>query len=221
MALPAIAASVLTGVAGQTLGSIGALIPTELEKKNRQRLKELERLEEMNALGLTEQERSVVEGKLTQKSAKASELASSERNRLLASGGASSGQALEQAMLGDEQVSRQLTQVQQIVEEQDLAKRRTQTEELRALEAADAEVKAKRISAVAGIASAGLEGGLASAAQQKLLSPGNISATAKTYGIGEDQAKAFLEAQSANPTLAAQMNEYFKSRNKLNDEEVI
>ena len=208
--------SVLTGVGGQALSTLGDLLPSDLEKKNRKRLETLNRLEEMNALGLTDQERSVLEGRLSSKTDASSARADLERQRLLAGGGgAQPGQALLQAQNAEALKNQQLTQISQAIEEQDIKKKLAQEEELRALEAADAQIKQKRLGAVGAIGAAGLEAYMGSLAQQKLLSPNNVAAIAKTYGISNVQAKAFLEAQSANPNIAEQMNAFFTSRNKL------
>lgn len=216
MPLDPMTLSMLVGLGGQAISKIGDLLPSDLEKKNRKRLESLNRLEEMNALGLTGQERSVLEGRLSSKADASSAKADLERQRLLAGGGgAQPGQALLQAQNAEALKNQQLTQISQAIEEQDIKKRLSQEEELRALEAADAQVKQKRVGAIGSIGASGLEAGLGSLAQQKLLSPDNVAATAKTYGISDDQAKAFLEAQSANPDIAEQMNAFFISRNKL------
>jgi hypothetical protein len=94
--------AILTGVGGQVLSQAGNLIPNSLERSQASELKKLKRLQEANALGLTEQEQSVLVNKLSAGSSQAQAQSDAERSRLLAGGGgAVGGQVLSQAVAQD------------------------------------------------------------------------------------------------------------------------
>jgi hypothetical protein len=58
--------AILTGVGGQVLSQAGNLIPTDIERSQKKELEKLKKMQEMNALGLTEREQSAMVGKLSQ-----------------------------------------------------------------------------------------------------------------------------------------------------------
>jgi hypothetical protein len=59
--------AILTGVGGQVLSQAGNLIPTDIERSQKKELEKLKKMQEMNALGLTEREQSAMVGKLSQR----------------------------------------------------------------------------------------------------------------------------------------------------------
>jgi len=96
--------ALLTAAAGATIKNAPALIKSDLEKEQEKRLKELREREAAGGLGLTEEERAAIEGRLNQGAYRVQQQAGQERARLLAGGGgARGGQALEQATAMEQQ----------------------------------------------------------------------------------------------------------------------
>lgn len=208
MALPITAIAGIAGAAGATINSLPALIPSRYDREQKRRLAELKRQEELGLLGLTEQERSILEGRLAGRADATNQQAAQERNRILAGGGqALGGQALEQAFLKDNGAAQSQVAVQQAVEEQDMAKKNQQIDEMRALEAGTEQTRKNKIAAVGSIAGGALEGGLSMSAQQKLIqgqkeaSSRSVKSISATYGISEDEARGLMETSAKNPEL--------------------
>jgi hypothetical protein len=83
--------AILTGVGGQVLSQAGNLIPTDIERSQKKELGKLKKMQEMNALGLTEREQSAMVGKLSQGANVQQQQSAQERARLLAGGGMATG----------------------------------------------------------------------------------------------------------------------------------
>ena len=199
--------AILGSVAGSAVGALPSIIPSKFEREQKKRLEALQRREEMGTLGLTDKEQSVLEGRLETKADSAEDFAQNERERLLAtqSGGATAGAKLLGAQVASEMEREQNRAIDQSVAEQDLAKQQRQIDEIRALEAAQGQYAANRTQALAGVASAGIEAGFSSAAQQKIIqgnmtpSSNSVNAIAQLYGISDDQARGLLEVSAKNP----------------------
>lgn len=198
--------SILGAAGGSLISGLPNILPSKFEREQRKRMQDLQRKEEMGLLGLTDQERRVLEGSLEDRSNQAANFAQQERERLLAaSGAATSGAALLGAQMADEQLRQQNTQIAQAIEEEDLAKKQQQTDELRALEAAQSQYAANRIQSITNIAEAGLEAGLGTAGQQKIIqgattpSENSVSAISSLYGIPENEARGLIEISAKNP----------------------
>lgn len=198
--------SILGAAGGSLIAGLPNIIPSKFEREQKKRMEELQRKEEMGLLGLTDKERRVIEGRLETRSNQAADYAQQERERLLAaSGAATSGTALLGAQMADEQLRQQNTQIAQAIEEQDLAKQQRQTDELRALEAAQGQYAANRAQSIANVAGAGLEAGLGTAAQQKIIqgattpSANSVAAISNLYGIPENEARGLIEISAKNP----------------------
>lgn len=205
-----VTAAVLVGLGGQALSQAGTLIPTEIERSQKKELEKLKRLQEMNALGLTEKEQAVMQGRLSAGSQQVQQQAADERARILAGGGtATGGQALQQAVAVDAQRAAGQERIAQTILEQDLAKEAAQKERIAAIEAAQSQKRAERAAAAASIAGAGLEAGVTTAAQQKIIqgakspSPQMIAATRQAYGLTSDEeARGIIELQYTDPQAA-------------------
>jgi hypothetical protein len=207
--------AILTGVGGQVLSQAGNLIPTDIERSQKKELGKLKKMQEMNALGLTEREQSAMVGKLSQGANVQQQQSAQERARLLAGGGmATGGQALQEAVALDAARAAQQERIGQTVLEADLAREAEQKNRMQALEAGASQVKTDRINAAASIAGAGIEAGLTSAADQKIMqgakapSPQMIASTKQAYGLQTDQeAMGFIELSYTDPTAAKLMQE--------------
>jgi hypothetical protein len=92
---------------------------------------------------------------------------------------------------------------------------------MQALEAGASQLRTDRINAAASIAGAGLEAGLTSAADQKIMqgarapSPQMIASTKQAYGFqSDDEARGFIELSYTDPTAAKLMQEVLVAKNK-------
>lgn len=196
----------LVGVGGQALSQAGTLIPTEIERSQKKELEKLKRMQEMNALGLTEKEQAAMMGRLSAGSEQVQQQAAQERARLLAGQGATGGQAMQQAVAVDAQRAQGQERIAQTILEQDLAREEQQKERMSALEAAASQKSAERVASVASIAGAGLEAGVTTAAQQKIIqgarnpTPQMISAVKTSLGLAtDDEARGIIELQAEDP----------------------
>jgi hypothetical protein len=214
--------AVLTGVGGQALSQAGKLIPTGIERSQKKELERLKKMQEMNALGLTEREQSAIVGRLSQGANVQQQQSAQERARLLAGGGiATGGQAMQEAVALDAARAAQQERVGQAVLEADLAREQEQKDRMQALEAGASQLRTDRINAAASIAGAGLEAGLTSAADQKIMqgarapSPQMIASTRQAYGFQtDDEARGFIELSYTDPTAAKLMQEVLVAKNK-------
>jgi hypothetical protein len=217
-----VTAAVLVGLGGQALSQAGTLIPTKIEREQKKELEKLKRLEEMNALGLTEKEQAAMMGRLTAGSQQVQQQAADERARILAGGGmATGGQALQQAVAIDAARAAGQERVAQTILEQDLAKESAQKERIAAIEAAQSQKRAERAAAAASIAGAGLEAGVTTAAQQKIIqgakspSPQMIAAVKTAYGVTTDEeARGIIELQVTDPEAAKLLAQSYIARSK-------
>jgi len=198
--------ALLVGVGGQALSQAGTLIPTEIERTQKKELEKLKRMQEMNALGLTEKEQAAMMGRLSAGSEQVQQQAAQERARLLAGQGATGGQAMQQAVAVDAQRAQGQERIAQTILEQDLAREEQQKERMSALEAAASQKSAERVASVASIAGAGLEAGVTTAAQQKIIqgarnpTPQMISAVKTSLGLAtDDEARGIIELQAEDP----------------------
>ena len=152
------------------VGALPDIIPSKFEREQKKRLQDLQRQQELGALGLTDQERSALENKMQASARQAMQQADlTQRQYAQQLGGAQSGLALLGQQIGAEQGARTQVQVQQAIEEQDLAKKQRQEQELRALEAQQAEYKRKRAEALTKPITAGAETYTGQLATDKLM----------------------------------------------------
>jgi len=211
--------AILTGMGGQALSQAGTLIPSSLEREQKKELEKLKRMQEAGALGLTDKEQAAIVGRLSGAANVSMQQAQDERTRLLAGGGAGGARALEAAVAQDAARAAQQERISQSVLEADLAREEAQKERMRALEAAAAEQRAARIGAVTSIAGAGLEAGLTTAAQQKVIqgarapSPQLIATTKSTFGFQtDDEARGYIELVNSDPQAARLLLEIQKEK---------
>lgn len=214
--------AILTGTAGTALSNIGTLIPSKAERAQKKELKELERRKELGLLGLSEKEQAALSGRMTAAADVSADLAAAERARALAgSGAAMGGQALQEAVLMDAARSAQKERIGQTLLEADLQREREEEDRIAALRGVEAEARAQRLSAAGAIAGAGLEAGLTTAAQQKIIqgakspSPQLIAQTKQTFGFTtDDEARGFIELQYSDPQAAQLIVDMQKERIK-------
>jgi len=200
--------SILAGVGATAASQLPQLIPTSYDREQKKRLAELQRKEELGMLGLTDQERRVLEGRAGGAMQQAQQQAAAQRQQYLAGGGsATGGQSLLQAQLADEQKRQARERINTEIEAQDIAKKQRQVEEMRALEAARGERKAQAVGAAGAIIGSGIEAGVTTSAQERLFagartpSQNSVQALATTMGISPDEARGFIELGATNPDM--------------------
>lgn len=200
--------SILAGVGATAASQLPQLIPTSFDREQKKRMEELKRKEEMGTLGLTDNERRVLENRFGGASRQAGQYAAAERAKYLAgSGGATGGASLLQAQFADEQRQQAQERINAEIEAKNLEKQRMQTEELRALEAARGERKAKALGAAGAMLGAGIEAGVTTAAQERLFagarapSSNSVNALAVAMGVSPDEARGFIELAATNPEM--------------------
>ena len=200
--------AILAGVAGTAASNLGTLMPSELAKTNKRRLEELQRRESQGALGLSQKEEAAIRGGLRTGADRAREQAEAQRKALLAgSGMATGGQALQQAVIGEEQQQLAETAIAGQVLARDLAEAQREEEEMRALEAAVEQRRRELADAFGAVAGAGIEAGAATSAQQAIIQgPRDISqAQAQSLGVqlgvSPEEARGFYELALENPEM--------------------
>jgi len=181
---------------GQALGVIPQVIPSQTERANKRELRELERRQEMGALGLSEQERRQLEDQYAMKTSAAQKQAEAERKRLLQGGvGITGGQALiSEAALAEAEAANQQA-AQQAVEAANLAEAQREEQQIRDLRATKDEARMGRREALASIPTAGVSAYTGQLATEQLLSGGfsgkelaGIRAIGLEFGLDEAQA---------------------------------
>ncbi len=121
------AADAVTGIAS----GIPYLIPTASDKENKKRLKELKRLRDLNALGLTEAEKQDYFSALNQAAqASREDITSKMESGTQAFNTGASGRELALAKAGEEAMGRIGTTIGQAVKQEDIARADAQRQEL-------------------------------------------------------------------------------------------
>lgn len=116
---------------GGALGAIPAMVPTAYDKSNRQRIKELQRMSELDALGLTEEERQALFNAYARTAQAGREAAQAQTEAAAqAFSSAGTGQALKQAQLGQEAQARTEADIQARVLAADQARAQALAQEL-------------------------------------------------------------------------------------------
>jgi hypothetical protein len=116
---------------GGTLQSIPQMVPTAYDKNNKKRLKELQRMSELDALGLTEEEKQVLYNAYEQTAQAGREsLAGQQEAAAQAFSANASGQALKAAQLGQEQQAKTSADIQARITAADQARATALQQEL-------------------------------------------------------------------------------------------
>lgn len=116
---------------GGTLQAIPQMVVTDYDKSNRKRLKELQRMSELDALGLTEEEKQVLYNAYEQTAQAGREsLAGQQEAAAQAFSANASGQALKAAQLGQEQQAKTSADIQARVTAADQARAQALQQEL-------------------------------------------------------------------------------------------
>lgn len=194
---------------GAGIEAIPTFMQTDAEKENKRRLAELQRMQEMGTLGLTEAEKqqlftsgqSQIQGQLRQA-----------QTAMRAAGAAGMGtgagtEALRAAQLAEGQAGL-VAQVSRNVEAENLKRQRELEQEIQERIATKSDYDLARRQAIAEIGSAGLQAGMQQFTAERLIqgkaaTPTEIAAFAKLRGIPEDEAAALLTLEAKRPGIAS------------------
>jgi hypothetical protein len=199
---------------GAGIQAIPALVKTDAEKENERRLKELKRMQEMGALGLTESEKQRLF--TTAQSQAAGQMRQAQagiRAAGAALGGSGAGtEALRQAQLA-EGMSAIQAGISQSVEGADLQRKRELEDEIQARIAAKSETENARLAAATGVAATGVQSFNERLAQEQTIqgkapSASELTAVSKLYGVDETVAAGLIEFLGRNPDAAKSISQY-------------
>tara|TARA_R110000751_G_scaffold191833_2_gene297456 strand:- start:5096 stop:5776 length:681 start_codon:yes stop_codon:yes gene_type:complete len=209
---------VIEGVT-QTAGVISANRKTDLDRRNEERLEELRRRSEMNALGLTDEEEAVLRSQQEQSRSAAQTGLEAKHRAAMAASGSGSGAALAQAQAAQQEEMTGQQKIGETIAAADLAERASEEDEIEALIAAQAQRQIqKRTTRSDALSDVG------DVAQQEMLfrrlsgqgsqGPGATTGAAaqarkevttemlQTYGISEEEAEDWADYFSDNAHLA-------------------
>ena len=187
--------SALIAAGGSAIGAIPQVIPTLAEKELKKDYKKLQRREELGLLGLTPEERRVMEGQMQAKTSQSQKLAEQQRKQIMAGGGmVQGGQQLLQDTLQQESADRMAAEADRRIAEQNLLKKQQEEQMLRDMEAALSEQQMLRREALASPFVAGSQAAVASMAPSQGLyggfgSPNYAQMISQQYNIPLDDAQ--------------------------------
>tara|TARA_Y100000114_G_scaffold45074_1_gene40734 strand:- start:6235 stop:7116 length:882 start_codon:yes stop_codon:yes gene_type:complete len=134
--------ALLTG-AGTAIGALPDIIPSKYERDQKKRLREMQRKQEMGALGLTERERAAIESQMRGARQQAQQFAQAERARLTQPT-AQPQMALLGQQMQDESRQRLEADLASQILGMDLTRKAQQEQEIKDLEAAQAQYRRAR-----------------------------------------------------------------------------
>lgn len=147
--------SLLAG-AGTAIGALPDIIPSKYERDQKKRLREMQRKQEMGALGLTEQQRSAIESQMRGARQQAQQYADAERARLTQPT-AQPQMALLGQQMQDESRQRLEADLASQILNMDLQRQAQQEQEIKDLEAAQAQYRRARAEGLTAPFQAGAE----------------------------------------------------------------
>lgn len=206
MANPALIA-MIAEMAAKTAEGFGELTPTELERREKDRVAALERQMEEGALGLSEREREQIFSEAAFQQQATQDALRRQREAQLGSAlGIGSGEALKAAVASEEQSRKLAEQRTASVQGADIARAREQEEEYWARLANQAERKRSKVQAVMGGGSRAAKEVAAFQAQKQTLegaAPSNeqLKTFGAEFGLEGEEAQALFEELLANPEM--------------------
>jgi hypothetical protein len=204
--------------AGGAASSLPDLIKTSYDRQQLAQLDALQAKKRAGTLGLTEEERRLMESRLSGAAQAQAAASNAQQRSLLAGSGASSGAALLGAQQAAEQAAKAREAVAAQVEEKNYLAKQQQLDEMAALQAAIAEKKARQLGALGSILGAGVEAAATTVPQSKFITPSadlqalqgrsdaavneqQVISFADKYQLAPDKARTILEAIRNNPEL--------------------
>lgn len=187
----------LAAGAGTGIGALPDIIPSRYERDQKKRLREMQRKQEMGALGLTERERAAIEGQMRGARQQAQSYADAERARLTQPT-AQPQMALLGQQMADESRQRLEADLASQVLGMDLSRQAEQEQEIKDLEAAQAEYKRRRFEGAVAPFQAGAETYVGQLGMDRMLQGmsqnqiQNASSIAAAQEVGTQAAQALL-----------------------------
>jgi hypothetical protein len=154
--------------AGTAIGALPDIIPSKYERDQKKRLREMQRKQEMGALGLTDRERSQIESQMRGARQQAQQYAEAERARLTQPT-AQPQMALLGQQMQDESRQRLEADLASQILGMDLTRKAQQEQEIKDLAAAQAEYKRRRAEGLTAPFQAGAESYVGQMGMERLL----------------------------------------------------
>jgi len=191
MPLPLLALPIAAAAGGAAIEAIPSFLPTAQTRENKRRLEELQRMQEMGTLGLTEEEKQSIFGSQQAQIQGQLQAAQAQARAAGAAGMQGAGAAQLQAAKAAETQANLVAQAQCGLEAANIQRQRELEQEIQARIAAKAEKSQERAAALAKIGSAGFEAGmeelgLSSITGGSKIGSSEISNAAKELGMSEE-----------------------------------
>jgi hypothetical protein len=158
----------LIAAGGSAIGALPDIIPSKYERDQKKRLKEMQRKQEMGALGLTKAERDAIEGQMRGARRQAQQYADAERARLTQPT-AQPQMALLGQQMADEGRQRLEADLASQILGMDLSRQAEQEQEIKDLEAAQAEYRRRRLEGITAPFQSGAEAYVGQIGLERLL----------------------------------------------------
>lgn len=166
----------LIAAGGSAIGALPDIIPSKYERDQKKRLKEMQRKQEMGALGLTKAERDAIEGQMRGARRQAQQYADAERARLTQPT-AQPQMALLGQQMADEGRQRLEADLASQILGMDLTRQAEQEQEIKDLEAAQGEYRRRRLEGITAPFQVGAETAVGQMGLERML--GNMSPQAR------------------------------------------
>lgn len=168
MAIGTLGTAALLAGGGTAIGALPDIIPSKYERDQRKRLREMQRKQEMGALGLTERERAAIESQMRGARQQAQQYAQAERARLTQPT-AQPQMALLGQQMQDESRQRLEADLASQILGMDLTRQAQQEQEIKDLEAAQAQYRRARAEGLTAPFQAGAEAAVGQMGLSRLL----------------------------------------------------
>ena len=168
-ALGSLGKNALLAGGGTAIGALPDIIPSRYERDQKKRLREMQRKQEMGALGLTDQQRAAIEGQMRGTRQQAQQYADAERARLTQPT-AQPQMALLGQQMADESRQRLEADLASQILGMDLQRQAQQEQEIKDLEAAQAQYKRARFEGATAPFQAGAEAYVGQMGLERLIS---------------------------------------------------
>jgi len=197
MPLPLLALPIAAAAGGAAIEAIPSFLPNAATRENKRRLEELQKMQELGTLGLTEEEKQSIFGSQQAQIQGALQSSQAQARAAGAAGMQGAGAAQLQAAKAAETQANLVATAQRDLETKNLTRKRELEQEIQARIAAKAEKSQERAAAIAKIGSAGFEAGmeelgLSSITGGSKIGGSEISNAAKELGMSEEAVSDML-----------------------------
>jgi hypothetical protein len=207
--------------AGTAVGALPDIIPSKYERDQKKKLREMQRKQEMGALGLTERERSAIESQMRGARQQAQQYAEAERARLTQPT-AQPQMALLGQQMADEGRQRLEADLASQILGLDLQRKQQQEQEIKDLEAAQAQYRRARAEGLTAPVQSAAEAYVSQMALERLLGQAAMAQTeqAKQVAVAAETAKEATRTALNTPDGQAVLEQVIGPRLKLSAEEL-